>query len=112
MACRILYQYILDISPFLGPFAARGIHALVGLTDSLAYDEEGALVVATAVSDLVQIYADEAEAGGGEVDGQVFTLIGLVDALLEQLPEAEEGELPGLLGTLGDCLRTLGPLIQ
>ena len=109
MACRVLYQYILDISPFLGPYAKRSIHALVGLTDSMIYDEEGGLVIATAVSDLVQIYADEEEAKGRDVDEQVFTLVGLVDALLEQLPEADEGELPGLLDTLGNCLRTLGP---
>lgn len=112
MACRVLYQYILDISPLLGPYAKRGIHALIGLTDSLAYNEEGGLVVATAVSDLVQIYADGVEAEGREVDEQVFTLVGLVDALLGQLPEADDGELPELLDTLGNCLRTLGPLIQ
>ena len=108
----MLYQYILDISPFLGPYAKRGLHALIGLTDSMIYDEEGGLVIATAVSDLVQIYADEEEVNGRGVDEQVFTLVGLVDALLEQLPEADDSELPGLLDTLGNCLRTLGPLIK
>ena len=59
MACRILYQYICDIPMFLEPYAGRAVRALSDLTTSLVFDEEGALVIGTAVSDLVRMYAEE-----------------------------------------------------
>jgi hypothetical protein len=112
MACRILYQYTCDIPMFLGPYLVRAVHALVALTDSLVFDEEGALVVATAVSDLVRMYAEEKEDQGEqyEMDEQAYQLLGLVDALLEQLSGMEMGG-DDVLYTLGNCLRSLAPFI-
>ena len=92
MACRVLYQYICDIPMFLGPYAARAVRALSGLTTSLVFDEEGALVVGTAVSDLVRMYAEEREQRGMELDDNAYALMDLVERLLEELSDAEEEE--------------------
>lgn len=117
MACRILYQYVCDIPMFLGPYTPRAVRALSGLTTSLVFDSEGALVIGTAVSDLCAMYAEDREARGSAVDENVYNLVGLVDSLLGQLGELGEEEaqadlsLEEILETMANCLVTLAPLV-
>ena len=74
------------------------------------------------MSDLCAMYAEEKEAPGAgkEWDDQGYTLLNLVDSLLETLGDlsdnedggaSEELSLEETLETLGNCLNTLAPLV-
>jgi len=56
MACRVLYQYTLDVPQFLTPYVPSAIEALVQVMQSFAFDEECAEVVGATLSELMVLF--------------------------------------------------------
>ena len=103
-----------DIPMFLEPYAGRAVRALSDLTTSLVFDEEGALVIGTAVSDLVRMYAEERERQGSDLDDNAYTLMDLVDQLLEDLSSVDEDgfdQSADVLDNLANAINTLALLV-
>jgi len=56
MACRVLYQYTLDVPQFLAPYVPSAVDALVEVMRSFAFDEECAEVVSATLGELMALY--------------------------------------------------------